>query len=79
VQPLRAFFQSSASEDGAAPARDAVRDRVRELVKAEDSAAPLSDDALVERLASEGIVLARRTVAKYRKELGIASSYERRR
>jgi RNA polymerase sigma-54 factor len=79
VQPLRAFFQSSASEDGAAPARDAVRDRVRELVAAEDSAAPLSDDSLVERLASEGITIARRTVAKYRKELGLASSYERRR
>jgi RNA polymerase sigma-54 factor len=78
VQPLRAFFQSSASEDGAAPARDAVRDRVRELVAAEDPVAPLSDDALVERLVAEGITIARRTVAKYRKELGLASSYERR-
>lgn len=79
VHPLRAFFQSSASEDGAAPARDAVRDRIRELVAAEDPAAPLSDDALVERLASEGTTVARRTVAKYRKELGLASSYERKR
>ena len=79
VQPLRAFFQSSASEDGAAPARDAVRDRVRELVAAEDPAVPLSDDTLVSLLVSEGVTVARRTVAKYRKELGLASSYERRR
>ncbi|MEZ6014017.1 MAG: RNA polymerase factor sigma-54 [Planctomycetota bacterium] len=79
VQPLRAFFQSSASEDGAAPARDAVRDRVRELIAAEDAAAPLSDDAVVERLGAEGTSIARRTVAKYRKELGIPSSYERKR
>jgi len=43
---------------------------VRALVAAEDSGAPL---------AAEGIEVARRTVAKYRKELGILSSYERRR
>lgn len=79
VQPLRAFFQSSASDDGAAPARDAVRDRVRELVAAEDPSLPLSDDALVVQLAAEGIAVARRTVAKYRKELGLPSSYERKR
>ncbi len=79
VQPLRLFFQASASEDGAAPARDAVRDTLRDLVAAEDPSAPLSDDQLVERLNALGIAVARRTVAKYRKELGIASSYERRR
>jgi len=79
VQALRVFFQQSASEDGAAPARDAVRDRVRALVAAEDPKSPLADDTLVTQLAAEGIEVARRTVAKYRKELGILSSYERRR
>jgi RNA polymerase sigma-54 factor len=52
---------------------------VRALFAAEDGAAPLSDDDVVERLAQQGVQVARRTVAKYRKELGLASSYRRRR
>ena len=59
---------------------EAVKARIAELVKNE--AAPdgvLSDDALVELLADGGVVMARRTVAKYRKALNIQSSAQRRR
>jgi RNA polymerase sigma-54 factor len=49
------------------------------LIKEEDSTNPLSDSRLAEMLSTEGIPVARRTVAKYREGLGIASSAERKR
>jgi hypothetical protein len=52
--------------------------RVREAIEAEDPAHPLSDGAIVQRLAAAGISAARRTVAKAREQLGIASSSRRR-
>ncbi len=61
------------------PAAKAVRHRIRALVAAEAPGAILSDDAIVERLRADGIEIARRTVAKYRKALRIPSSAERRR
>lgn len=77
---LRRFFQAGVGADGGEElARDDLRERVRALFAAEDGAAPLSDDDVVERLAAQGVQVARRTVAKYRKELGLASSYRRRR
>lgn len=76
IVPLRSFFQSTSGGDSAI---DAVRDAVGKLVAAEDPAAPLSDEALVAALKGRGLEVARRTVAKYRKELGIPSSYQRRR
>jgi RNA polymerase sigma-54 factor len=57
----------------------AVKARLAELVAAEAATQVLSDDALVSLLEGEGIVLARRTVAKYRKALKIPSSAQRRR
>lgn len=79
--PLKAFFSASlaASEGGEAGSAAAVRHRVRQLIQAEDPTDPLSDDAIVRIIGAEGIVLARRTVAKYRDQLGIASSVDRRR
>jgi RNA polymerase sigma-54 factor len=56
-----------------------VRERVRAVIGAEDPTQPLSDDEVVAALRQHGHTLARRTVAKYRKELGIPSSYRRRR
>lgn len=74
---LRSFFQGAGggNED---QARNSVRDTVGALIEAEDDAAPLSDEDLVAALAEQGSKVARRTVAKYRKELGIPSSYRRR-
>lgn len=77
VLDLRFFFTNAVGEDG--PAAEAVRHRIRALIEAEAPGAVLSDDALVARLESDGIAIARRTVAKYRNALGIASSSERRR
>jgi RNA polymerase sigma-54 factor len=47
---------------------------VAEMFKAEDSIIPLSDQQVVKMLAAKGITIARRTVAKYRDELGILPS-----
>lgn len=77
VFDLRVFFTNAVGGDG--PAAEAVRQRIRALVEAEDAHAVLSDDAIVARLGQEGIEIARRTVAKYRKALRIPSSAERRR
>jgi RNA polymerase sigma-54 factor len=78
IVPLRSFFQSAAGGSATA-AVDDVRAAIRALFAAEDPAAPLSDDAAVERLVEVGIKLSRRSVAKHRAELGVPSSYLRRR
>ena len=73
---------SSGGRIDAAPAegqgRMGVAEQLRELVAAEDKHRPLSDDDLVAALRARGVQVARRTVAKYRKELDIPSSYQRR-
>jgi RNA polymerase sigma-54 factor len=79
---LKYFFTSSlpaANAAGDSVTSEAVRDRIRALIEAEPPAGPLSDDRLVSLLHGEGIAIARRTVAKYRDGLGIASSAQRRR
>lgn len=78
ILPLREFFQAGggASED---VARDVVREALRAVVESEDARAPLSDDEIAAEMARRGYPTARRTVAKYRDELGIPSSYRRRR
>lgn len=80
---LRDFFDGGRAEaDGEAKAgqgRMAIAQRIAELVAGEDKAQPLSDDDLVARLQAQGVQCARRTVTKHRKELGIPSSYLRRR
>jgi RNA polymerase sigma-54 factor len=78
---LKYFFTASiASADGGeAHSAEAVRHRIKQLIDAEDPVAILSDDTLVERLRTEGIDIARRTVAKYREAMRIPSSVQRRR
>lgn len=78
---LKYFFTTAiAGADGqAAHSSEAVRARIRGLIDAEKPAAVLSDDDIVEALKSEGIEIARRTVAKYRESMNIPSSVERRR
>ena len=77
---LKYFFSSSVGGDGDGTARSAesVKSRINDMVEAEDPKKILSDDKIVELLKSEGIDVARRTVAKYRDALGIASSVQRR-
>ena len=58
---------------------EAVRDRIRQLIEAEEASNVLSDDTIVDRLRAAGIDIARRTVAKYREAMRIPSSVQRRR
>lgn len=78
IFPLRELFQASAGEDESS-ARGDVLAAVREILGSEDPRAPLSDDDVAAALTRRGWRTARRTVAKYRVELGIKSSYRRRR
>ncbi len=79
--PLKAFFsgalQSDDKEEGASA--KAIRQRIREIIAAEDPKKPLSDEAIAQMIADDGTQLARRTVAKYRELEGIPSSSRRRR
>lgn len=69
---LRFFFSRGlATASGGACSPAAVRGLIRELVAAESPAAPLSDMALAQTLASQGLRVARRTVTKYRQQLRI--------
>lgn len=77
VVPLRSFFAAPAA-GSAGGVRGHVQTALQEVLRDEDPARPLSDDAIVEALARRGFRLARRTVAKHREELGIPSSYRRR-
>jgi RNA polymerase sigma-54 factor len=80
VFELRYFFSSQVEgADGSGTSSTAIRAKIRKLVKEEDPEAPLSDGRIAELLSSEGIPVARRTVAKYREAMGIVASNERRR
>ncbi|MEM7568370.1 MAG: RNA polymerase factor sigma-54 [Pseudomonadota bacterium] len=78
---LKYFFTSAIAASGGADAHsaEAVRDRIKSLIDAEEPTRILSDDAIVEKLQDDGIDIARRTVAKYREALNIPSSVQRRR
>ncbi|MEM6622425.1 MAG: RNA polymerase factor sigma-54 [Pseudomonadota bacterium] len=76
---LKFFFTNAVAGGDRDVAAEAVRHRIKTMVDAEQACAVLSDDAIVEKLAADGIDIARRTVAKYRKSLRIPSSVERRR
>ncbi len=78
---LKYFFTASiASHNGGdAHSAEAVRFRIKQMIDQEDPSDILSDDAIVARLKSSDIDIARRTVAKYRESLRIPSSVERRR
>ncbi|MCA9072996.1 MAG: RNA polymerase sigma-54 factor, partial [Planctomycetaceae bacterium] len=77
--PLKRFFGGGTQTDeGGEVAWDIIRLKLKKIIDDEDKSNPLSDDALVEALAQEGYQLARRTVTKYRKNMNIPSSRQRR-
>jgi RNA polymerase sigma-54 factor len=79
ILPLKFFFHGGTeSTDGSVESRLSVKDRVRQTIEQEDRRSPLSDEDLAARFKAEGLNIARRTVTKYRKQLGIPSSRERR-
>lgn len=75
---MKHFFRSGyRCDDGSAVVPAAVKDLIETLVARENPALPLTDLQMVKAMKEKGLHLARRTVAKYREELGIASSKER--
>ena len=79
IYPLRGYFMGGTeTAEGEEMSWDQVRLRLKAIVEEEDKAKPLSDEQIVKCLGVEGIELARRTVAKYREEMGIPSSRRRR-
>ena len=77
--PMKFFFHSGVdSAKGENISSLVVKERIRKLIDGEDPAHPLSDSKIMKLLQREGIRLARRTVAKYREELFLASSDKRR-
>lgn len=77
---LKHFFSGGyRTRTGTDVAATSIKQRLRELVRAEETEKPLSDQRLAEMLSDEGVTVARRTVAKYREELGIEPSWARRR
>ena len=78
VFEFKYFFSSHLSSvDGDDQSSTAVRAKIRKLIGGENPAKPLSDSKIASLLAEEGIKVARRTVAKYREGMKIASSSER--
>lgn len=79
IFPLRYFFTGGTETDsGESVGWDRVKTRVAELVEAEDTKAPLNDDRIAALLKREGIEISRRTVAKYRQQLEIPNTRQRR-
>ena len=78
---LKFFFTAAiaSAEGGDGHSSEAVRHRIRKMVEQEDANRVLSDDVIVTLLRHDGIDIARRTVAKYREAMNIASSVQRRR
>lgn len=75
---LKYFFNSGIStSDGDGVASESVKLRIKALIEAEDPRRPLSDQDVVDKLKTEGIQMARRTVAKYREALRILPSSRR--
>jgi RNA polymerase sigma-54 factor len=78
VFPLRRFFSGGTkSAEGEEMSWDAVKEKLKAITDKEDKKNPLNDDEIVEKLKEQGIELARRTVAKYRKILDIPTARQR--
>jgi RNA polymerase sigma-54 factor len=79
--PLKYFFTTAIAATGGAESHsaEAIRQQIKRMIEREDPTRVLSDDEIVSALEAQGVVIARRTVAKYRESLGIASSVGRRR
>ena len=72
------FTPGYQSDNGEAVSNTSVKDMINDLIEGEDRSHPLSDQEIVGKLQEKGINIARRTVAKYREELGLLPSNLRR-
>lgn len=72
IYPLKFFFSEGITRsNGADVSNKAVKNRILSLISAENKQNPESDERIMEILASEGYIIARRTVAKYREQLNV--------
>ena len=79
VFELRYFFSEAVQgPSGGATPLLILKRRVKKMIEEEDSSHPLTDEQITERLQSEGIQVTRRTVAKYREDMRIPSTHQRR-
>jgi len=79
VYELRYFFSEAVQgPSGGATPLLILKRRVKKMIEEEDSSHPLTDEQITERLQSEGIQVTRRTVAKYREDMRIPSTHQRR-
>ncbi|MBZ5603341.1 MAG: RNA polymerase factor sigma-54 [Acidobacteriia bacterium] len=79
VYELRYFFSEAVQgPSGGATPLLILKRRVKKMIEEEDAAHPLTDEQITERLQSEGIQVTRRTVAKYREDMRIPSTHQRR-
>jgi len=80
VLPLKFFFSSGlATSDGEDVSARGIKAQLQKLVQEEDPKHPLTDQAIVNILRESGVQIARRTVAKYRDQLGVLSARMRKR
>ncbi|MBL8173943.1 MAG: RNA polymerase factor sigma-54 [Bryobacterales bacterium] len=80
VFELRFFFSEAVQgPSGSATPLLILKRRVKKMIEEEDASHPLTDEQITERLQAEGIQVTRRTVAKYREDMGIPSTHQRRR
>jgi len=78
VVELKYFFSSAVSNtDGATSSSTAIRSLIKKMVDSEPKKKPLSDSKIAKELEQQGHIVARRTVAKYRESMHIASSSQR--
>lgn len=75
--PLKYFFTGALKGDGGEVATEKVKSLIYDIVSAENSERPFSDEEIAGELEERGIKIARRTVAKYRKQLNIPPKHER--
>jgi RNA polymerase sigma-54 factor len=79
VMELRSFFSESVNgPQGMDMSLLSLKRRVKQMIEAEDTTHPLTDDQITRKLQDEGIHVTRRTVAKYREDLRIPSTHRRR-
>src|SRR4030095_3512574 len=78
VFEMKYFFHSGISSSyGENVSSVTIKQRIKKIIEVEDAKRPLSDSKIVSILQKEGLVLARRTIAKYREELRIPTSNQR--
>jgi RNA polymerase sigma-54 factor len=80
VFELKYFFTSGVSTDfGGSASAESIKAKIKKWIAQENPKVPLSDQKITDLLKQEGIQISRRTVAKYREEMGILSSAKRKR